>query len=74
MIGVWGLIGYPLLGIHREIEHSFGAKRQDYIVMLRIRQGMAESKAALQKERHALLIKWGTYEKGVRIRHQKRSR
>ncbi|KAF5860303.1 hypothetical protein ETB97_001723 [Aspergillus alliaceus] len=72
--GVWGLIGYPLLGIHRGIEHSFGAKRQQYIVMSRIRQGTAESKAALQKERQAVLMNWRIYEKEVRIQHGKRPR
>ncbi|KAF7592157.1 hypothetical protein BBP40_000644 [Aspergillus hancockii] len=61
-------------GIHREIEHSFGAKREHYIVRSRIRQGVAESKAASQGEKQAVLEKWSTYEKGVRIRHEKKSR
>jgi hypothetical protein len=72
-LGIWGVIGYPLLGIHREIERSYGAKREHYIVRSRIRQGVAESKAASQEERQAVLEKWSTFEKGVRLRHEKRS-
>ncbi|GMG50331.1 unnamed protein product [Aspergillus oryzae var. brunneus] len=40
----------------------------------RIRQGVAESKAASQEEKLAVLEKWSTYEKGVRLKHQKNPR
>lgn len=73
-IGIWGLIGYPLNGVHRAIEHSYGADREGYIVRSRIRQGVAESKAASQEEKMAVLEKWSTYEKGVRIKHEKKAR
>ncbi|KAE8361011.1 hypothetical protein BDV27DRAFT_167263 [Aspergillus caelatus] len=72
--GIWGLIGYPLNGVHRAIEHSYGADRKGYIVRSRIRQGVAECKAASQEERMAVLEKWSTYEKGVRVRHEKKAR
>ncbi|KAF5858111.1 hypothetical protein ETB97_004877 [Aspergillus alliaceus] len=72
--GIWGLIGYPLNGVHRAIEHSYGANREGYIVRSRIRQGLAESKAASQDRRKAVLEKWRTYEKGVRIKHERKRR
>ncbi|KAE8342173.1 hypothetical protein BDV24DRAFT_173999 [Aspergillus arachidicola] len=72
--GIWGLIGYPLNGVHRAIEHSYGADREGYIVRSRIRQGVAESKAASQEEKMAVLEKWSTYEKGVRLKHEKNPR
>ncbi|OGM45051.1 glycosyltransferase family 28 [Aspergillus bombycis] len=72
--GIWGLIGYPLNGVHRAIEHSYGADRQGYIVRSRIRQGVAEAKAASQEERMAVLENWSTYEKGVRLKHERKAR
>ncbi|KAE8381993.1 hypothetical protein BDV26DRAFT_300462 [Aspergillus bertholletiae] len=72
--GLWGLIGYPLSGVHRTIEHSYGADREEYVVRSRIRQGVAEAKAASKEERTAVLEKWATYEKGVRLRHEKDAR
>ncbi|KAL2845103.1 hypothetical protein BJX68DRAFT_277428 [Aspergillus pseudodeflectus] len=55
--GLWGLLGYPLSGIHREIEQSYGANRVDYVVRSRIRQGIAEWDATLPEERAAVLDK-----------------
>ncbi|THC91692.1 hypothetical protein EYZ11_008837 [Aspergillus tanneri] len=73
-IGMWGLLGYPLNGIHRGIERSYGAKRKNYIVHSRIRQGLAESESASQEERDSVLEKWRAYEKGVGIKHEKQPR
>ncbi|GAB1200441.1 hypothetical protein APSETT444_009814 [Aspergillus pseudonomiae] len=72
--GIFGLIGYPLNGVHRAIEHSYGADRQGYIVKCRIRQGVAESQAASQEDKMAVLEKWKTYEEGVRLKHEKKAR
>jgi hypothetical protein len=62
-IGLWGLLGYPLSGIHREIEQSYGANRVDYVVRSRIRQGIAEWNATLPEERAAVLDKWSALDK-----------
>ncbi|KAL3248382.1 hypothetical protein ABHI18_012054 [Aspergillus niger] len=60
--GLWGLLGYPLEGIHREIEQSYGANRVDYVVESRIRQGLMELDTASQEERAAVLDNWSRRE------------
>lgn len=66
--GIWGLLGYPLHGISRGIERSYGEDRRNYIVKSRIRQGLEEWESASQEERDEVLDKWQAYEKGVRIK------
>jgi hypothetical protein len=66
-LGLWGLFGYPLNGIYRGIERSYGEDRQGYVVKSRIRQGYQEWEAASPEARDAVLEKWEMYEKGVRI-------
>ncbi|KAL4783745.1 hypothetical protein BJX76DRAFT_348307 [Aspergillus varians] len=56
--GLWGLIGYPLNGVSRSIEKSYGANRQDYIILSRIRQGDADSAAASAEEKTEILRRW----------------
>lgn len=56
--GLWGLIGYPLNGVSRSIEKSYGNNRQDYIIFSRIRQGDADLAAASDEEKAQILAKW----------------
>ena len=56
------MLGYPLEGIHREIEQSYGANRVDYVVESRIRQGLMELDTASQEERAAVLDNWSRRE------------
>ncbi|PLN75345.1 UDP-Glycosyltransferase/glycogen phosphorylase [Aspergillus taichungensis] len=67
--GLWGLFGYPLYGIHRRIERSYGVDRQCYIVASRIRQGLDEWEAASPNEREEVLSQWPAYEKIMRSKH-----
>ncbi|BCS23608.1 uncharacterized protein APUU_40052A [Aspergillus puulaauensis] len=56
--GLWGLIGYPLNGVSRSIEKSYGNNRQDYIIFSRIRQGDADLAAASEDEKTQILARW----------------
>ncbi|KAF9889619.1 hypothetical protein FE257_007127 [Aspergillus nanangensis] len=66
--GIWGLLGYPLNGVHQGIERSYGTDRRGYVVRSRIRQGLEEWESASEEERQAVLDQWEVYEQGVRIK------
>ncbi|KAE8361542.1 hypothetical protein BDV27DRAFT_132880 [Aspergillus caelatus] len=63
--GLWGLLGFPLKGIHRGIERSYGADRKAYIFESRISQGFTELGSASNEEKNAVLEKWKSYRTGA---------
>ncbi|KAJ6035833.1 CAZyme family GT1 [Penicillium herquei] len=61
--GLWGLAGYPLSGILREVNDSLGRHQKCMIVMGRIAQGIEEMRESTAEEREEVFRKW------VRIEH-----
>ncbi|OQD83524.1 hypothetical protein PENANT_c016G04379 [Penicillium antarcticum] len=52
--GLWGLAGYPLSGITREINDSLGKHQKCMIVMGRISQGVEEMRESSAQEREEI--------------------
>ncbi|PYH78799.1 UDP-Glycosyltransferase/glycogen phosphorylase [Aspergillus uvarum CBS 121591] len=73
--GLWGLLGYPLNGIHRSIANSYGKNRRCCVVKSRIAQGIAELQLASDGQRAAVLARWKDhYEQKVKAKLEKRDR
>ncbi|KAI9376423.1 hypothetical protein BJX61DRAFT_538801 [Aspergillus egyptiacus] len=72
--GIWGLIGYPLNGVFRSIEKSYGADREDYIVASRIRQGDDDLAAATEEERNAIVERWRLIERQMKAKKSRKRR
>ncbi|KAJ6029290.1 CAZyme family GT1 [Penicillium canescens] len=60
--GLWGLAGYPLSGILREINDSLGRHQKCMIVMGRISQGLEEMRESTVEERAEVSRGWITIE------------
>ncbi|KAI2737066.1 CAZyme family GT1 [Penicillium roqueforti] len=60
--GLWGLAGYPLSGIVREINDSLGRHQKCMIVMGRISQGLEEMRESTAQEREEVSRGWITIE------------
>ncbi|CEL08507.1 hypothetical protein ASPCAL11656 [Aspergillus calidoustus] len=61
--GLWGLIGYPLDGIHKTLRNSLGKSKVKDILASRIRQGLGEMVAATPEERAAVIRRWNEIQK-----------
>ncbi|PTU23545.1 hypothetical protein P175DRAFT_0543946 [Aspergillus ochraceoroseus IBT 24754] len=70
--GLWGLLGYPLNGMFRGIEKSYGANREDYVVASRIRQGNEDLAAASESECASIVDQWKVIEKPLRPKRQRK--
>ncbi|KAJ5564265.1 CAZyme family GT1 [Penicillium frequentans] len=57
--GLWGLAGYPLSGVLREINDSLGRHQKCMIVMGRIAQGLEEMRESTVQEREEVSRRWG---------------
>jgi hypothetical protein len=71
--GLWGLAGYPLSGITREINDSLGKHQKCKIVMGRISQGIEEMRESTAQEREDVSRGWNTIEHDLR-KSSKRAR
>ncbi|KAJ5771840.1 CAZyme family GT1 [Penicillium odoratum] len=56
--GLWGLAGYPLSGVLREINDSLGRHQKCMIVMGRIAQGLEEWRESTAQEREEVSRRW----------------
>lgn len=66
-IGLWGLAGYPLVGLRRKLQISLGKKQEGAIVVSRIAQGVEEMRASSADERAEIARKWLLLEEGLRV-------
>lgn len=64
--GLWGLAGYPLSGILREINDSLGRHQKCMIVMGRISQGLEEMRESTAEERAEVSTAWNEIERDLR--------
>ncbi|PYH93363.1 UDP-glucose,sterol transferase [Aspergillus ellipticus CBS 707.79] len=58
MAGLWGLAGYPLDGIHKNLRNSLAKSKTRDILTSRMRQGIEEMCAASTQERSAVIRRW----------------
>lgn len=63
-IGLWGLAGYPLKGIHKSLRNSLSRSKIRDILASRIKQGIGEMVAATPEERAAVIRRWDELQKG----------
>ncbi|KAJ5761948.1 CAZyme family GT1 [Penicillium nucicola] len=63
--GLWGLAGYPLSGVLREINDSLGRHQKCMIVMGRIAQGLEEVRESTPQERAEISREWTAIEHGL---------
>ncbi|KAL2844170.1 hypothetical protein BJY01DRAFT_215226 [Aspergillus pseudoustus] len=61
--GLWGLIGYPLDGVHKSLRHSLGKSKVKEILASRISQGLGEMVAASPEERATVIRRWNEIQK-----------
>ncbi|KAL2818040.1 hypothetical protein BJX63DRAFT_82548 [Aspergillus granulosus] len=62
--GLWGLVGYPLDGVHKALRNSLGKSKVKDILASRISQGLGEMVAATPEERAAVIQRWNAIHKG----------
>lgn len=65
--GLWGLAGYPLLGLRRKLQISLGRTQEFSIIASRIAQGVEEMRASSADERAEVARKWRALEEELRI-------
>lgn len=59
MIGIWGLAGYPLQGLHIHIRRSLAkTSARETVISSRLAQGMQEMEKLSDEEREAIRRKW----------------
>ena len=66
-IGLWGLVGYPLIGLRRRLQISLGKKQENAIVASRIAQGFDEMHESSAEERKEVARKWQLLEEDIRV-------
>ncbi|KAJ5306895.1 hypothetical protein PENANT_c003G01867 [Penicillium antarcticum] len=64
--GIWGLAGYPLVGLRRKLQVSLGKAQQDAIVYSRIAQGQEEMRKSSADERAEVARQWFILEEDLR--------
>ena len=66
-VGLWGLIGYPLVGLRRKLQKSLGRTQELSIMASRIAQGIEEMRASTADERAERARKWRLLEEELRV-------
>ncbi|WEW54665.1 hypothetical protein PRK78_000085 [Emydomyces testavorans] len=56
--GIFALAGYPLSGIHKEVQKFWGTSVECYIVACRTKQGFDEWNQSTEEERRAAYCRW----------------
>lgn len=65
--GLWGLVGYPLIGLRRRLQIALGKKQENAIVAARIAQGIEEMHESSAEERVEVAQKWRLLEEDIRV-------
>lgn len=65
--GVWGLAGYPLDGIHKNLRKSLSRSSTKHFIAARIAQGIEEMCASGAEERAEVIRVWHQMEDGGRV-------
>lgn len=62
-IGLWGLAGYPLSGIHKSLRNSISKSKTKEILQSRLVQGVEEMCTATTEERAEVIRRWHEIQK-----------
>lgn len=65
-LGLWGLFGYPLVGLRRKLQKSLGRSQELSIMASRIAQGLEDMRASTTDERAEVARKWRLLEEDLR--------
>lgn len=55
---IWGLPGYTMMGIHKEVLKIFGASAQTYIISARTAQGYDQWRTSSKEEQLDIISRW----------------
>lgn len=66
--GTIGILSYTMKGVHKEIQKSFGANVQSYIIASRTAQGYEEWLQGSEAEIEDVIVRWKLIEKYVKKR------
>lgn len=66
ILGLWGLFGYPLVGLRRKLQKSLGRSEDVSIMASRIAQGIEDMRASTADERAEVARKWRLLEEDIR--------
>ncbi|KAE8143446.1 hypothetical protein BDV38DRAFT_67264 [Aspergillus pseudotamarii] len=72
--GLWGLVGYPLSGMLRDINDSLGKHQRCLIAVGRISQGLQEMRESSVPERAEVSRRWIEIEKDLKKSNKRYSR
>lgn len=67
LLGLWGLFGYPLVGLRRKLQKSLGRTQELSIMASRIAQGLEDMRASTAEERAEVAKKWRVLEEDIRV-------
>jgi hypothetical protein len=68
VLGVWGLAGYPLDGLHKHVRRSVGKAKSKEIIQSRITQGVEEMFAASAEEQNMVIYTWHELQNSIHSR------
>ncbi|CAI7676985.1 unnamed protein product [Penicillium pancosmium] len=68
--GLWGIAGYPLSGILRDINDSLGRHQKCMIILGRIAQGVEEMKESTAQDRAEVFTTWKQIEHDLKKSHK----
>lgn len=57
-VAIWGLPGYTMNGLYKELQKAFGPSVQNYVLAARAAQGFDEWKASTEAERLQVISRW----------------
>ncbi|OBT44690.1 hypothetical protein VE00_04443 [Pseudogymnoascus sp. WSF 3629] len=55
---IWGLPGYTMMGLHKEVRKMFGASVQAYIISARTAQGYEQWRISSKEEQQYIISRW----------------
>ncbi|KFY41168.1 hypothetical protein V494_03176 [Pseudogymnoascus sp. VKM F-4513 (FW-928)] len=55
---IWGLPGYTMMGLHKEVRKMFGASVQAYIISARTAQGYEQWRTSSKEEQQYIIGRW----------------
>ncbi|KFX87470.1 hypothetical protein O988_09390, partial [Pseudogymnoascus sp. VKM F-3808] len=55
---IWGLPGYTMMGLHKEVRKMFGASVQAYIISARTAQGYEQWRTSTEEEQQYITSRW----------------
>jgi UDP:flavonoid glycosyltransferase YjiC (YdhE family) len=64
--GFWGIPGYTMKGVYKEMQKLFGSSVQNYIIAARTAQGFDDYQRASPEERADVVMRWQVLQKNLK--------